>query len=81
VDLLLTDIVMPQGISGRQLAEQLQAERPQLKVIYMSGYPGDVAGRGLDLREGVNYLKKPFGLIPLAQVVRRTLDEPLQGTG
>jgi CheY-like chemotaxis protein len=80
VDLLLTDIVMPQGISGRQLAEQLQAERPQLKVIYMSGYPGDVAGRGLDLREGVNYLKKPFGLIALAEVVRRTLDEPLQGT-
>jgi hypothetical protein len=34
----------------------------------------------LDLREGVNYLKKPFGLIALAEVVRRTLDEPLQGT-
>ena len=77
VNLLLTDIVMPEGISGRELAELLRADRPGLKVIYMSGYPGDVAGRGLDLREGVNYLKKPFGLIPLAEVVRRCLDEPV----
>jgi FixJ family two-component response regulator len=74
IQLLLTDLVMPEGISGRDLAATLQADQPQLKVIYMSGYPGDVAGRGLTLREGGNFLQKPFSPIKLAELVRAVLD-------
>jgi PAS domain S-box-containing protein len=74
VDLLLTDVVMPEGVSGGQLAEQLRAQQPSLKVLFMSGYPGDVAGRGLDLREGKNFLQKPFISAQLAQAVRDCLD-------
>ena len=78
VDLLLTDIIMPDGVSGGQLAQQLQAEKPGLKVFYMSGYPGDVAGRGgLELHEGVNFLQKPFTGAKLAQTVRDCLDRGL----
>ncbi len=74
VDLLLTDIIMPEGLSGRQLADQLRATHPALKIIFTSGYPGEVAGRGLELREGVNFLKKPFAPLSLAKTVRECLD-------
>ena len=75
VALLLTDIIMPDGVSGRQLAAQLQAAHPKLKVLYMSGYPGEVASRGgLELREGFNFLQKPFAVVKLAQTVRACLD-------
>lgn len=74
VDLLLTDIIMPEGLSGRELAEQLRADKPGLKVIYMSGYSGETAGRGMNLREGIDFLAKPFGTAKLAQAVRDCLD-------
>jgi two-component system, cell cycle sensor histidine kinase and response regulator CckA len=74
VDLLLTDIIMPEGVSGRELAERMRASQPGLKVIYMSGYTGEMAGRGLKLREGVNFLQKPFGSAKLAKTVRDCLD-------
>jgi PAS domain S-box-containing protein len=73
VDLLLTDLIMPGGVSGAQLAEQLQAEKPGLRVIYMSGYQGDTAARGLTLLEGRNFLQKPFDSAHLAEVVRACL--------
>ena len=74
-DLLLTDIIMPEGVSGKQLAAQLQAQKPGLKVIYMSGDPGEVAARGgLDLHDGVNFLQKPFAAPKLAHAVRECLD-------
>ena len=73
-NLLLTDLVMPGGVSGAQLAEQLRAEQPQLRVVYMSGYPGETAGRGLILQNGVNFLQKPFQPQNLAKAVRSRLD-------
>jgi two-component system cell cycle sensor histidine kinase/response regulator CckA len=76
IDLLLTDLVMPEGVSGRELAERVRVEKPQLKVVYMSGYPGDVAGKTLHLREGVNFLQKPYSPLKLAQIVRQRLDQP-----
>ncbi|MGA2175980.1 MAG: ATP-binding protein [Verrucomicrobiota bacterium] len=74
IDLLLTDMVMPEGMSGRQLAERLQAERPGLKVIYTSGYSPGMAGKDIALLEGFNFLAKPYPPSRLAQVVRECLD-------
>ncbi|MDA0577507.1 MAG: ATP-binding protein [Verrucomicrobia bacterium] len=73
--LLLTDMVMPEGISGQQLARILQAEKPSLKVIYASGYHAEGAGKELTLTEGRNYVAKPYRLLKLRQVVRAMLDE------
>ena len=60
IDLLLTDLVMPDRINGRELAEKLWAERPRLKVIFTSGYSADVVGKDFALRRGLNYLQKPY---------------------
>ncbi len=74
IDLLLTDIVMPDGMTGRDLAEKVQAEKPSLKVIYTSGYSSDIVGKDFVLREGLNYLQKPFVPQKLARAVRKCLD-------
>jgi two-component system cell cycle sensor histidine kinase/response regulator CckA len=74
IDLLLTDIVMPDGMTGRDLAEKVQAEKPSLKVIYTSGYSSDIVGRDFVLREGLNYLQKPFVPQKLVRAVRKCLD-------
>jgi two-component system cell cycle sensor histidine kinase/response regulator CckA len=74
IDLLLTDMVMPEGISGRQLAERLQAQDPGLKVIYTSGYSPGMAGKDIALLEGFNFLAKPYPPSRLALVVRECLD-------
>jgi PAS domain S-box-containing protein len=75
IDLLLTDVVMP-GLSGSQLAEILAAERPGLRVLFMSGYTDDALGPHGVLRPGVHYLQKPFSPDLLAQKVREVLDLP-----
>ena len=74
IHLLLTDVVLPGGMSGKDLAEQLLQENPKLKVIYTSGHSAEVAAKGFALEEGVNFLGKPFQTCKLAQAVRRTLD-------
>lgn len=74
VALLLTDMIMPEGISGRQLARQLLEEKPTLKVIYSSGYSADIAGKELKLTDGINYLAKPYDLDRLFRTVRTALD-------
>jgi PAS domain S-box-containing protein len=73
--LLLTDMVMPEGISGRELADQMRAEHPSLKVIYTSGYSMDFAGQDMALRSGINFLAKPYEPSALASAVRECLDE------
>jgi two-component system, cell cycle sensor histidine kinase and response regulator CckA len=73
IHLLLTDMVMP-GMSGRELAAQLAARRPGLRVVYMSGYPGDAAARGGALAQGSAFLQKPFEPDALARKVREALD-------
>ncbi len=74
VALLLTDLVMPDGVSGHELAQQLRADRAGLKVIYMSGYSADLAGRKLALSPSENFLQKPFPRDALLGAVRRCLD-------
>jgi PAS domain S-box-containing protein len=73
LDLLLTDLVMP-GMSGRDLAARLLAERPRLPVLYMSGYSDDeVLRRGI-VEDGSTYLKKPFNPESLLRKIREVLD-------
>jgi len=74
IDLLLTDLVMPDRVNGRELAEQLWAEQPRLKVIFTSGYSADVVGKDFVLRPGLNYLQKPYHPHKLAAAVRECLD-------
>jgi CheY-like chemotaxis protein len=74
VHLLLTDIMMPEGISGLELATRLRDRSPQLRVIFTSGYSGDVAGRKLHLQEGEDFIQKPSSPQHLLETVRRCLD-------
>jgi len=74
IALLLTDLIMPGGISGLQLARQLMAEKPQLRVVYTSGYSAEIAGKEIKLTDGVNYLAKPYELDLLFRTVRLALD-------
>jgi PAS domain S-box-containing protein len=77
VDLLLTDLVMPDRINGRQLAEMLRAERPDLRIIYMSGYSAGVVEPEFVRQAGVNFLEKPYQLKVMLQTVRDSLDEKI----
>ena len=64
------------GMSGVKLAEQLGRTRPDMKVLYISGYTSDtIVDRGM-VAPGINLLTKPFGSEDLAEVVRRVLDAP-----
>jgi DNA-binding NtrC family response regulator len=74
VDLLLTDMVMPGGIMGNELAERLTKQSPRLKVIYTSGYSDGMAGKDVSLLQGKDFLPKPYSLGKLAQLVRDCLD-------
>jgi len=74
IDLMLTDLVMPDRVNGRQLAERLRADRPGLKVIFTSGYSAEVVGQDLVLQSGVQYLQKPYAPNRLAAKVRDCLD-------
>src|SRR6185503_10132268 len=74
IDMLLTDMVMPEGMTGRDLAERLQKEKPDLKVLYSSGYSPDVVGGHFKLPENSFFLAKPYQPPTLAQAVRECLD-------
>ena len=74
IQLLLTDMIMPDGLTGRQLAARLREDRPSLKVIYTSGYSPELVGRGALLEPGVFFLQKPYAPVQLAQMVRDCLN-------
>ena len=76
IDLLVTDVIMP-GLSGRDLADRLRSVRPDLRVLFMSGYSDDALGERGALGPGMHYLQKPFASDALARRVREVLDLPL----
>ncbi|MCX7824975.1 MAG: PAS domain S-box protein, partial [Verrucomicrobiae bacterium] len=75
IHLLMTDMVMP-GLNGRELAQQLRAARPGLRVVYMSGYTDTTILHRGALEEGMFFLQKPFTAEVLARTVREALDRP-----
>jgi len=74
IDLLLTDMVMPDGVSGRQLGDQLQRDNPSLRVVYTSGYNREMSLGEFEMGERAIFLQKPFDPITLARTVRDALD-------
>jgi CheY-like chemotaxis protein len=74
IHLLVTDVIMPE-MSGRQLADRLRDERPELQVLFVSGYTDDAIIRHGILEPGIAFLQKPFTPEALARKVRAVLDE------
>jgi PAS domain S-box-containing protein len=75
IHLVLTDVVMP-GMNGRTLTEKLVAARPEIKVLYMSGYTDDVIAHSGVLESGTLLIEKPFRAVALLERVRAALGEP-----
>ncbi len=76
IHLLLTDIVMPDGLTGCKLASRLQSEDPRLRVIYTSGYTAGMPGTELANVDTQNFLPKPYRPAALLRIVRECLDQP-----
>ncbi len=75
IDLLFTDVVLPKGINGTALAREAQRRRPELKVLFMSGYTANAIVHHGVLDKGVHLLTKPFRKVELARKVRQVLDD------
>ncbi len=75
IHLLLTDVVMP-GMSGREVAAMLKKTRPDLRVLYMSGYTNEAIVRHGGIEPDVDFLQKPFRMDALASKIREILDRP-----
>ena len=75
IDVLLTDVVMP-DMNGPKLATELSRSRPELRVLYMSGYPG-AAGVDTETGERIRCIEKPFTPASLTAKIRELLEAPL----
>jgi CheY-like chemotaxis protein len=75
IHLLLTDVIMPH-MTGKEAAERLRQLRPEIKVLYMSGYAADVISSRGSLNSGESYIAKPFSLDSLLAKVREMLSSP-----
>ncbi len=74
-DLLFTDVIMPDGMNGRQLAEEVRKRFPGMKVLFTSGYTQGADVRGNGHEPGMGFLGKPFRRIDLARKLRELLDD------
>jgi two-component system cell cycle sensor histidine kinase/response regulator CckA len=74
IDLMVTDLVLPDGFTGQQLAQRLQVDCPDLRVIFSSGYDPQVFTDRDLLKAEINFLQKPYRLSSLTQMVRQSLD-------
>jgi two-component system cell cycle sensor histidine kinase/response regulator CckA len=75
IDLVLTDVVMP-GQSGPAMVRKLRQRAPDLRVLYMSGYPDEALSRGGGLEKGATLIEKPFSPARLTRTIRELLDAP-----
>jgi two-component system cell cycle sensor histidine kinase/response regulator CckA len=75
IDLLFTDMVMPEGMTGLELAEKLRSDKPDLKVIISSGYSAEIAETSRITAAGITYLPKPYSLSLLGKTIRQCLDK------
>ena len=73
IHLLISDVIMPE-MNGRDLADRLLAVRPEMKVLFMSGYTANVIAHHGVLKEGVNFIQKPFSMEELGRRMREVLD-------
>jgi signal transduction histidine kinase/CheY-like chemotaxis protein len=74
IHLLLTDMVMPEGVSGVELAERLTVSAPSLRVVFMSGYTAEEVSPELLARTHASFIQKPYGHAELTKIVRDCLD-------
>jgi CheY-like chemotaxis protein len=81
IDLLLTDMVMPDGMTGTELATRLKNDAPKLRVIFTSGHSAGVPGSVLENIDERQFLAKPYRPAQLLEVVRNCLDNPLPDIG
>ncbi len=72
VDLLITDVVMPE-MSGAELRDKIVKIRPDIKVLFISGYAGDVIAHHGVLDQGINFIRKPFSMSDLAKAVQNAM--------
>jgi CheY-like chemotaxis protein len=73
VDLLFTDIVLPGGMNGRQLADEIKRRRPDIKILFTSGYSRDAIMRDGRIEDGVALITKPFTFAGLAEKLNAIL--------
>jgi PAS domain S-box-containing protein len=73
IDLLLTDVIMP-GMSGKELWDQIRVIKPEIRVVYMSGYPADVISRQGVLDSGVHFIQKPFSTTDLGKKLQSVME-------
>lgn len=72
IDLMITDVIMP-GMSGKDLRDRIEAIRPGIKVLFMSGYTADIIAHSGVLEQGVNFIQKPFSRNDLARKVNEII--------
>jgi FixJ family two-component response regulator len=73
---MATDMVMPGGFNGRELADVVRRRHPRTKVLFITGYTDDPVVRSSGFRPGEQFLQKPFSLTAIAQKAREVLDLP-----
>jgi CheY-like chemotaxis protein len=78
INLLLTDVVMPEGINGHDLARRLRQGRPELKVVFTSGYDPDRWNIESAILESTHFVQKPYSVEKLLHSIRHSLDTPQQ---
>jgi DNA-binding NtrC family response regulator len=81
IALMLTDIVLPGGLNGRELADAALATYPGLKALFMSGYTGAASRHFSNLPPGTDLLQKPFSIQLLAETIRKTFDRAAEANG
>ncbi len=74
VNLVITDLILPDGVTGQELAQKIIAAQPATKIVYTSGYGAGAVGPNWESSKNVRFLQKPFSVPLLTRIVRECLD-------